>query len=413
MTSVDMTGTNRVGLKVLAIHRYYWPDTPPYASMLRQIVSQWVKDGHYVDVLSSQPSYKSELENTPQSPREYVDGAQVIRLNLPPESGRPIVRIFNALRLGGGILFRAVIRKRYDVLMVSTAPPVLAGWFVAIAAKITGARFIYHCMDIHPEIGRISGEFRNPHIFNLLSKLDSWSCAQARPVVVLSKDMEASLEARKPRKQTQTLIINNFSLPSEEQSSVELPFSWPSEPFVLLFAGNIGRFQGLDVLLEAMTILRERDDIRLLMMGEGSERKLLEKVAKEKGVRVTFVGHHSVDVAKRAMQRAQAGFVSLVPRLYRFAYPSKTMTYLGEGCPVIVAVEPDSYLAKEISESAAGVITVNEAVELAHVITEITNDKERLIAMREHAKSLSAREYAQQVVLKKWSALLKKDDVCE
>ena len=413
MTSVDMTGTNRVGLKVLAIHRYYWPDTPPYASMLRQIVGQWVKDGHCVDVLSSQPSYKSELENAPQSPRECVDGAQVIRLNLPPESGRPMVRIFNALRLGVGVLFRAVIRKRYDVLMVSTSPPVLAGWFVAIAAKITGARFIYHCMDIHPEIGRISGEFRNPHIFNLLSNMDSWSCAQARPVVVLSKDMAASLEARKPRKQAQTLVINNFSLPSEEQSPSELPFSWPSEPFVLLFAGNIGRFQGLGVLLEAMTILRERDDIRLLMMGEGSERESLEKVAIQKGVRVTFVGHHSVDVAKQAMRRAQAGFVSLVPGLYHFAYPSKTMTYLEQGCPVIVAVEPDSHLAKEISDNAAGIITVNEAEELAHVIREITNDKEKLIAMRERAKSLADREYSQQVDLKKWSTLLKRDDVYE
>jgi hypothetical protein len=52
-----------------------------------------------------------------------------------------------------GVFWQAIVRKRYDVIMVSTSPPVLAGWFVAVAAKLSGARFIYHCMDIHPEIG--------------------------------------------------------------------------------------------------------------------------------------------------------------------------------------------------------------------------------------------------------------------
>jgi len=114
--------------------------------MLRTIVQQWVNDGHEVDVLSSQPSYKAGIKNEKQPRREIVDGAQVIRLNLPPEAGKPLVRILNALRLGFGIFWQALIKKRYDAIMVSTSPPVLGGWFAAIIAKLTGARFIYPCM---------------------------------------------------------------------------------------------------------------------------------------------------------------------------------------------------------------------------------------------------------------------------
>lgn len=394
-------------MKVLAIHRFYWPDTPPYASMLRAIVGRWVSDGHEVDVLSSQPSYKASVDNQRQPARERVDGANVVRLNLPPEAGRPLVRIVNSLVLGLGVFWHAVVRKRYDVIMVSTSPPVLAGWFVAMAAKVTSARFIYHCMDIHPEIGHISGEFRNPRVFSLLSRLDRWTCTQARPVVVLSDDMAESLIARRPEKPPETTVINNFSLPSEGAEPDELPFSWPNEPFVLLFAGNIGRFQGLDALVDAMARLRDRQDIRLVMMGDGTEKERLCRKAEESGAQVSFVGHQSVEVAKAAMARASAGFVSLVPELYRYAYPSKTMTYLEQGCPVLVAVEVDSGLARDVTGNSAGVAVPGGDVDaLATAISSLADDPEGLGSMRQKALEFSARAFATDVVLARWSSLL-------
>lgn len=394
-------------MKVLAIHRFYWPDTPPYASMLRAIVGQWASDGHEVDVLSSQPSYKASVDNQRQPARERVDGANVVRLNLPPEAGRSLVRIVNALVLGVGVFWQAVVRKRYDVIMVSTSPPVLAGWFVAVAAKLTGARFIYHCMDIHPEIGRISGEFRNPRVFSLLSRLDRWTCARARPVVVLSGDMAETLIARQPDKPPETAVINNFSVPSEGGAPDELPFSWPNEPFVLLFAGNIGRFQGLDTLVDAMARLRDRQDIRLVMMGDGTEKERLFRKAEESGAQVSFVGHQSVEVAKAAMVSASAGFVSLVPELYRYAYPSKTMTYLEQGCPVLVAVETRSCLARDVIDNGAGVAVPGGDVDaLVNAILSLADDPESLGSMRRKALEFSARAFATDVVLARWSSLL-------
>ncbi len=407
-----MTGTETKGLKILAIHRYYWPDTPPYASMLRAIVRRWVDEGHHVDVLSSQPSYKAGLDNVKQPGKEVVDGATVYRMVLPSEAGRPLIRIFNALRLGLGIITRAVLLRRYDVIMVSTSPPVLAGWFTALAARLSGARFVYHCMDVHPEIGRISGEFRNPLIYRQLARMDAWTCRQANPVVVLSKDMADSLDQRSdPGEAPRTAVINNFSLPSESDTGQELPFPWPSEPFVLLFAGNIGRFQGLDVLMDAMEQLRGHPNIRLLMMGEGTEKPALEKQVAESGARVSFVGHHSVSVAKAAMRKASAGFVSLIPELYRYAYPSKTMTYLEQGCPVLVAVEPESRLAADIVENNAGLaVRGGDASELAQAISRLAADDLQMQGMKENASRLAEKAFSQEVVLARWASLVRSVD---
>lgn len=395
-------------MKVLAIHRFYWPDTPPYASMLRTIVRQWVSDGHEVDVLSSQPSYKAGVENQKQPAKEIVDGAQVVRLGLPSETGRPLVRILNALRLGAGVFWQALVRKRYDVIMVSTSPPVLGGWFAAMVAKVSGARFIYHCMDIHPEIGRISGEFQNPKVFSLLSRLDRWTCAQAQPVVVLSNDMANTLRARQTDRAPETLVINNFSLPSEEVISGTLPFQWPDEQFVLLFAGNIGRFQGLDVLIDAMARLSGRQDIRLVMMGDGTEKERLSQKVGQTGANVLFVGHQPVEVAKAAMSKASAGFVSLVPELYRYAYPSKTMTYLEQGCPVLVAVEAGSCLARDVVDNSAGLAVPNgDAGALVDAIISLADDPEGIGSMRRNALKFAAQDFATDVVLARWSSLLK------
>lgn len=409
MNSAGMTGTEARGLKILAIHRFYWPDTPPYASMLRAIVHRWVNDGHQVDVLSSQPSYKAGLDNEKQPAKEVVDGATVYRMTLPSEAGRPLIRMLNALRLGLGIFIRAVLLRRYDVIMVSTSPPVLAGWFTALAARLSGARFVYHCMDVHPEIGRISGEFRNPVVYRQLARMDAWTCRQANPVVVLSQDMADSLDRRSESGAVpQTAVINNFSLPSESEAVGDLPFPWPNEPFVLLFAGNIGRFQGLDVLMNAMAQLRERSDIRLLMMGEGTEKAALEKQAAESGARVSFVGHHSVSVAKAAMKKAGAGFVSLVPELYRYAYPSKTMTYLEQGCPVLVAVEPESRLAADIVENSAGLaVQGGDADELAQAIARLADDDKQLQKMKENAAGLAEQAFSPEVVLARWASLVR------
>ncbi len=396
-------------MKILAIHRFYWPDTPPYASILRKIVCQWVADGHNVDVLSSQPSYKKKLDNPSCPPVEMVDGAKVYRMNLPNETGRPLAKVINAIRLGFRVLWQGCIKNKYDIIMISTYPPVIGGLFAALTAKITGARFIYHCMDIHPEIGSHSGEFKNYFVFSILSKIDQWSCKHADPVIVLSNDMSSTLKNRSARGKPNCLVLNNFSLPSELPLVNTLPFNWPSEEFVILFAGNVGRFQGLDALIKAMAILNYRTDICLLIMGDGTEKERLLEKSVALDAHVYFVGHHEANIAKFAMQRAQVGYIGLTPQLYRYAYPSKTMTYLENGCPILLAVEEESCISKSIVNSKSGIsIIPGDSEMIANTILDLVNNPKRLADMRLSAYKLALNSFNTNGILEQWSYLIKK-----
>jgi len=405
-----MTGANGAGgvatpLRILVVHRYYWPDTPPCASLLRRIAAHLRQDGHQVDVLSSQPSYRASAANERRPKRDVIDDVAVERLTLPTEVGRPIVRILNALRLGTSLLYRALTR-RYDVIVISTVPPVLGGFSAALAARLSGARFIYHAMDIHPEIGKISGEFARPLIFKTLRNLDSWSCRQADPVVVLSRDMEKTLRGRAGGGRFRVEVLNNFPLPDDGDAGRPEELGMGSDRLTVIYAGNLGRFQGLQTIVEAMEKLSERTDIELLLMGDGVAKSELEAQAKRSGAKVRFLGSHPVETAKAAIRRADIGFVSLIPEMYRYAYPSKTMAYLEQGCPIIAAVEEESDLATQIRDQRCGfAVPPGDSDRLAGLLASLADDSEWKAEMKENASRVFESEFSEEKILRRWSDL--------
>lgn len=390
--------------KILVAHRYYWPDSPPYALILKELVDEWRAHGHTVDVLSSLPSYKASSAQLSALRFEAEEFGSTWRLPLESEAGRPLRRVYNAVRLGLALLWRALL-GRYDVIMISTAPPILAGFFAAVAARVTRAKFIYHCMDIHPEIGRISGEFSNALVFRLLRSLDAWSCRAARQVVVLSEDMAESIRSRPHCDAVQCSVINNFALPSGKSERAYVP-GWPDARFVLLFAGNVGRFQGLEQVVEAMVLLKGRADISFVVMGEGVIREQLEMEAQSRGANIKFIAHQPIEVAKAAMRMASACYLGLRQGVHRYAYPSKTMTYLEQGAPIIASIEPKSSVARDLERWGCGVnVRPDDAAALASAIQALADDDERLTHLRGLARA-ACREFSCEVILKRWQHLI-------
>lgn len=96
-----------------------------------------------------------------------------------------------------------------------------------------------------------------------------------------------------------------------------------------------------------------------------------------------------------------------MPELHKYAYPSKTMTYLEQGCPVLVSVEEDSCLANDIVKNRVGLAVANgDAQKLADAIKALADDSVELEAMHKNATALASREFSEEAVMVKWSSLL-------
>ena len=395
-------------MRVLVVHRYYWPDKAPCAGIMRWIAKHLAADGHYVDVLTSQPSYRESSRKDRRPSFERLDAVSVKRLSLPTEARQPLWRVVNAMHLGFWIVLRSLFKK-YDVIIVATAPPVLGGFCSALAAKLTRARFIYYCMDLHPEIGRISGDFANPVLFRVLQSLDDWTCRQASPVLVHSDDMRNTLLQRLRGSEYRIEVMNNFALPSEQELSHESVSAWDKRDvrLRLIYAGNMGRFQGLETLLDAMGRIAYRKDIELIMMGEGVAKPKLVNQQNKINANVRFFDYEPVEVAKAAIRNADIGVVALTPGMYRYAYPSKTMAYLEQGRPILTAVETESELAKTMLAEGYGFsVSIGDAEALAGLLVRLADDQSWKEPMNQSALNAFEKYFSATVVLAKWSRLV-------
>jgi glycosyltransferase involved in cell wall biosynthesis len=394
--------------RVLAVHRYYWPDTPPYASMLRDIATQWSMDGLDVEVMSSQPSYKRSSTLGTRPSREQVNGVTVRRVGLRSEHGRRAQVPINIVLFSLLVVWRILTsRRRFDVVMTSTAPPVVLAWLASMAARSRGGKFVYHCMDIHPEIGRISGEFSNSLVFRVLQRLDHSTCARAAAVVVLSTDMADSLRRRNATDELAIHVINNFEL-GERRLTPPTAVAPETTAGVIriVFTGNIGRFQGLDTVVAALSQVHQAKVV-LALMGDGSAVADLRNQAAAARVDVEFIPHGDVASARQLIATADLGLVSLTGGIHRFAYPSKTMTYLAEGCPILAVVEPDCELVELLEREGLGMaVPPADPSALATALDHLAIHPTVLSSMRTNARERGSAVFDKEATLKLWSRLM-------
>ena len=396
-------------LRLLLVHRYFWPDTPPYAVMLRAIAAHWAAAGHRVEVLAGQPSYKPETAPSVAPRSERVDGFVVRRLKMRPDRGRFLGRPRNMLRFSWLVALRVLLGPRRDVVMCSTAPQVLLGWATSWAARRRGSAFVYHCMDLHPEIGQLSGEFSNPLLYRLLMRLDLASCRRAAAVVVLSDDMRDALLRRDPSLADRIVVLDNFDLPEYGAAATESPVAPRDDVVTVAFTGNLGRFQRLDAMVAAVLAdSPAMDRIRLVLMGEGAAKAgLVAQVAAapaDRRDRVVLLPHGSTAQARALMRTADWGLVSLAPEVIRYAYPSKTATYLSEGLPVLAAVERDSALVRDLTAWGVGAaLPLGSPDALAVALAELVAQGAPTAT---RAREVWRREFAVEGRLARWDELL-------
>ena len=396
-------------MRILTIHRYFWPDTPPYAAKLRRLSEHFAEQGHEVRVFSSQPGYKAELDIPRRPRRERLGPLEVVRCGLLSEKSRnPLVRGWNSVWFCLRLFWHILWGPRYDVILCSTMPPVIGGWATSLAAVWRGSKFVYHVMDIWPEVAHQSGQMGRGWVYRFLQWMETATCLRATRVVCLSGDMRQTYLGRRPELGERIRVINNFELPDYNEAEADTPSELfkPAGKFRVLFAGNLGRYQALDTLLQAARLLRSENNIEFVFLGNGAAKAGLQQSAEDLA-NVRFLDHLPVAAARELMADADLCVVSLAPGIIQLAYPSKTMTYLSLGCPLLVIAEQDSELARTVADHSLGYCAAADETErIASLVRIAAEQPGELEAMRKRNRRFAAGNCTADAVLPKWDALL-------
>jgi colanic acid biosynthesis glycosyl transferase WcaI len=392
-------------VRILLVQRYFWPDVGVAASVLRAVAAHLAEEGHRVTVLSAMPSYNEAYSGEPPPRRETLDGHQVIRLRPPLERKRSLFgRTWSMGTFSAMVAAHLLLRgRRYDVIYTSSTPPVVLTAVVRWVTQLIRRPYVYHCQDVHPEAGLLAGVLKEGRGTRAMARADRANVRRAAAVVVLSRDMVHTLEAR-GLDCRHVVVINNFFVDYEAPLSGDLPadLAKPDGVFRVLFAGNLGLLQGLGTVLEAAR--RVDGGIQFAFVGAGAgEASLQEEAGSLSGDAVVLFPQQPLPVVAEMMKQADLGLITLAPGVYRVAYPSKTMAYLEAGCPLLATVEEESELAAFIREENLGLVCPpGDPDALAGVVVEAQR-RGRDPTERARVREVGQRRFGRRRTLDEWS----------
>ncbi|HEY4259626.1 MAG TPA: glycosyltransferase family 4 protein, partial [Schlesneria sp.] len=163
------------------------------------------------------------------------------------------------------------------------------------------------------------------------------------------------------------------------------------DKFVIMYSGNMGMSQNLAQVLEAAELLRGREDISFAMVGDGADRRNLERIASEKRLtNVRFYDYQPKAELATSLSAADVHLVILQPHICQLLMPSKLYGALASGTPVLAITSMASELAETVREHDLGqVVSDGRAQNLADAITAMTERPQQLAA-----QGARARQYA-------------------
>jgi len=346
-------------VRILIVTQYFWPESFKVNDLARGLAAR----GHEVEVLTGMPNYPSGTYfdgYRATSPwREDYHGIPVHRVPLVPRgAGRAWKLALNYLSYAFLAAARVLgwgPRRRWDAAFVFEISPITQIFPALVLRALQGVPVAVWVQDLWPESVTASGLVRSPALVAPIRSLSRWLYGRSDLLLGSSAAFLPRLEALGvPRERLG--YLPNWAEDIFEGASVPERASEPWEAgFPVVFAGNLGRVQGLETVLEAADLLRDDPEVRWVLAGDGSLQGWLAEEIRRRGLegKVHLLGRRPMAEMPGLFARAGALLVSLAPdEVVSLTIPSKLQTYLAAGRPVVGCIDGEA--ARVIEESGAG-----------------------------------------------------------
>lgn len=374
-----------------------WFDPEPGALRGLPLARWMMSRGHEVKVLTGFPNYPGGKVYPDYRQRawqrEEMDGVPVLRVPLyPSHNGSALRRIANygSFALSAASVGTPLIGKA-DVGFVYH-PPATVGFPAMILKWLRAVPFAYHIADMWPESVVESGMVGAGRARQMVESVLSTWCRvvykQARAISVLSPGFKQLLIERGVPADKVHIIYNWADdvfqpLPKDAALEAELGFKGR---FNVVYAGNMGAFQGLETVIKAALRLKHIPAIQIVLVGTGQKEEELKALTRELGAdNVRFLGRRQFWEMPKLNSLADVLLVHLkdLP-FFSSTIPSKTQVSLASGRPVLMAVRGDA--AEVIRKAGAGLTCEPEnEEEMARAILklyEMERDQRELMGAR-------------------------------
>lgn len=382
-------------MNVCFFNRSYWPDQAATGQLLTELAEDLVnRHGCTVSVVAGRALHApADGQRTRRMfDRETRNGVTILRANGTRFSpvrfaGRATnyVSYFTSAALAGFAIGRP------DVVVSLTDPPIV-GLAARAAARRSGARFVFLCEDVFPEVASLLEDFHSKAVNRTLDHINRSLLRSADATVALGERMRRRLVEEKGAPASRVQVIHNWAdceaiVPGSKDNSFSRAHGL-ADRFVVMHSGNVGLSQNLDLLIEAAARLQSKEKLVVVIVGDGARRPALEREVERRGLaNVRFLPYTPKDRLHGSFASADAFVVSLKAGIEGYIVPSKVYGILAAGRPFVAAVDESCEVAAIARDHACGVLAQpNDPDSLAASIVSLYDNPREAQAMGERAR---------------------------
>ena len=402
-----------MAIRVLLLTQWFDPE-PTFKGLVFAL--ELVRQGFEVEVLTGFPNYPGGKVypgyHIKLLQREVIDGVQVTRVPLYPNHDHSAIkRVLNyASFAASSLVYGLFVARRADVIY-AYHPPLTVGITASLIRLFRRIPVVYDIQDMWPDTLRATGMLNNARALNAVEAVCQWVYRRVDHVVVLSPGFKRLLMQRGVPESKLKVIYNWADEVALAAPQGQLPESFPSaKQFRIVFAGNMGKAQALDAVLDAAALLQTRGSrVCFVMLGGGVEvNRLKQRMVDLKLHNVVFLPPVPMAEVGTLLHAADALLVHLrKDPLFEVTIPSKTQAYMTVGKPLLMAVDGDA--ADLVLQSNGGVVAESENAEALVDAAEglAALPSEQLLAMGQRARGYYQDHLALSVGVAEFGAIFK------
>jgi glycosyltransferase involved in cell wall biosynthesis len=350
-------------MKIILITQYFWPES----FMINDVVRAMHAQGHEITVVTGQPNYPDGktfggYTAWKLSKQEFLPGVTIHRIpTYPRRRGGALNLILNygVFVASGLICLPWILRNRHaDAILVyapspltQAIPAVFLGWIKRIPVALW-------VQDLWPESLESTGFVKNKTALKVAASLVKAIYAGCHTLIAQSHAFVPAMARYAPKK---PIAYHPNSFPDDAlEASTPLPQDLEhllETRFCVVFAGNLGKFQSLDTVIEVARRLKSNTDIRVVLIGSGERSDWLKRQKQELELdNLELPGRFPIEAMPSILRKCAVLMVTLNDDpTFNATVPGKVQAYLSAGRPILAGINGEG--ARVIEESGAGLIS--------------------------------------------------------
>ena len=374
--------------RVTFITPYFWPEVAANVPLVTTLSEDLAEAGHAVTIVTGAPNRNVDESTRRLYPsgrrhQELYHGCRVIRFPNPFSNRKGSLN-----KIAEGLTFMlwvayAVLRLRRctDVYFVYSNPPLLA-----LPVSILGGKrpLIYNLQDLFPDSALAAGLLSSDSpITRFLRSLEKATYRRCSVIAAISPLFTEHVCRLAPEARVEVLPnwIDTEQIrqvdPKDNTFRASLGLR---DEFVILYAGNMGFAQNLDVVVDAAALLRSHEGIRFVLVGDGQYRDRIEARVRSLGLtNVLMAPMQPQNLVPQVYSTGDVGLVAVRRGQEKTSVPSKTWTIMACSRAVVACLGEDSYLARLLKQEEMGlVVSPEDPRQLADAILRLRSEPETL-----------------------------------